>query len=328
MRWSHIANMAGRWLFIVLPIYLAANAQSVSPASAKAVVKFRTSENHKILIDASFGKGPTRTFVLDSGAIAPALLDRAIADEDHLKLKRRGTISVHQSSSEILESSDWREAEIHAGKVTLLRGVFPTVDLSAVGKELGSPSAGIIGVLTLMRYVVKIDYSAGELQFFDPKKFQYLGGGQILSLEGDHGANRLIVKVQAELPDCSTLPVRLLIDTGDDSDMTFNPAFLKSHPTLGGRDLDPGSGSISAKPLDGSVADFRSVRIGSYSLSTPQTAILHSGDDDITNRLTDGDLGAGILSQFTIYVDYPDGKVIFEPMTDKPPVLASTCVPK
>lgn len=280
-----------------------------------------------ILVDASFGKGRTRTFLLDTGAYS-GVLDRAIANEEHLKPRNVVTLKILGNSSDVAETSDWREAVIHQNKVTLSYGAFPTLDLSALSKALGTPIAGIIGWEIFSKYVVKIDYATGEVSFFDTQKFHYLGDGQTFPLQDGHGTHQLIIDAQAELPDCSILPVRLSIDSGSDADAMFNHIFHDAHPTLSGREIGSQSVSISGKPMDESLASFYSIKIGNYSLLTTHTTILRTDTAGKPEDMLDGALGAGILSQFTVYVDYPDGKIIFEPRTDKPPVLAPDCVPK
>lgn len=223
--------------------------------------------------------------------------------------------------------TDWREATVqqkNSTTVTLLKGPLPTMDFSAVSKAIGSPLAGVLGVGILGRYVIKIDYSAGKINFFDPHEFHYSGTGQAFPLEG--AAGYLVMKAQVTLADCTVVPVRLFLDSGSNSDLVMNQTFFAAHPHLELRKLDPRSMDAGGTSLDGSLGNFNALTIGSYSLAVPDVTILHSDGSKTSDRISDGTLGSEVFQMFILYIDRLDGKIIFEPRTDRPLVPPKPCV--
>lgn len=330
MHLHYRGNEAGRWLLAIVLLSLfsiEACAADHDAQAPKATVSFRATSGGLILVDASFGNGELHTFLLDSGS-ALGVLDQTIAIEAGLKKKKDIKTLVHMenSSSVVVNTNDWREATIvqkNGTKVTLIKGALPTVDLSAFSKFIGSPVAGFIGTAVLSRYVVEIDYTTDKLSFFEPSKFQYSGPGQVLPLEIRE--NLFVIEAQIEFADCTLAPVHLSVDSGSNSDVTLNPFFVQSHPNIGSRKLDSRSFSLGGS-MDGSLGDLHSLRIGSYSVLIPNTLLLHSDSTKTMDSLVNGTLDAGILKMFTIFVDRPDNKIIFEPRTDEPIAPVSTCV--
>jgi hypothetical protein len=325
-------HKAGRWFLAI--VLLSLFAAEVSAANhglnhPKATVNFRTTTDGLILVDASFGKGGIHTFLIDSGISYPGMLERTIADEAELKKEKKIKTLVHieNSSGTVIDTKDWREATIvqkNGIKVILVKGALPTIDFPAFSKYIGSPIAGFIGSAVFSRYVVEIDYATDKLSFFEPRKFQYSGTSQIFPLE-DHG-NLLVIDAQIELADCTLVPVHLYLDSGDNADLTLNPHFVQTHPNLGNRKFDPRSFGLGGT-LNGSWGDIHSLTIGGYSVPAPDTVLLHSDSTKTEDSLTDGSLGSEVFSMFTIFVDRPDGKIIFEPRTDKPLTPVKPCVP-
>lgn len=320
---------AGRWLLAIVLLSLssvemyAAHRDHNAP---KVTVIFRATTDGMILVDASFGKGEIHTFLLDTGTTYLGFLDQAIATEAGLKQKNLGVVHVEGTSTKVIDITEFREATIqqkNGTNVILTKGALPMVDLSAFSKVVGSPIAGVIGGLAFSRYVVEIDYDTGTLSFFEPSKFHYSGPGQVFPLEDREGY--MLMEAQVELADCALVPVRLYLDSGSNNDLTFNHVFVEAHSNLGNRKLDPRSVGIGGA-LDGSWGSVHSLRIGDYSVSVPDTLLLHRDAAKIVDSMTDGSLGSEVFSMFTVFIDRPDGKTIFEPRTDKPLTPVSPCV--
>lgn len=331
MRVQYHSNKAGRWLLAIVLLTLSsieANAAKLDPKAPKFTVNFRATPDGLILVDGAFGKGQTHTFMLDSGTTYPGFLDQETAIEAGLKVKERNVlVHIEGNAPGVVDTREWREATVvqkNAIKVILLKGAFPTTDFSALSKAIGSPIAGLIGMSAFSRYVVEIDYATGKLSFFEPDKFQYSGVGQAFPLEKNEDA--LIIKAQIELDDCTFVPVRLYLDSGSNSDVTFNHLFVEAHPNLGDQKLDPRSIGL-ASTLDASWGVVHSLVIGHYSVPVPNTVLLHSDAAEALDTVADGSLGSKLLSMFTVFVDRTDGKIIFEPRTDKPLTPVKPCVP-
>jgi hypothetical protein len=321
---------AGRWLLAIVLLSISsvgAYATHRDPNAPKVTVNFRATTDGFILVDASFGKGEIHTFLLDTGTTYLGALDREIANEAGLKQKNLGVAHMEGNSTTVIDITDFREATIqqkNGTNVILAKGALPVVDLSAASKEIGSPIAGVIGGLVFSRYVVEIDYGTGKLSFFEPTKFHYSGPGQAFPLEDREGY--MLMEAQIELADCTLVPVRLYLDSGSNTDVTFNHLFVEAHPNLGNRKLDPRSSGIGGT-IDGSWGSVHSLKIGGYSVSVPDALLLHRDAAKTTDSLTEGSLGSEVFSMFTIFIDRPDGRIIFEPRTDKPLTPVKPCVP-
>jgi hypothetical protein len=331
MHRHHVVNRAGRWLLAIVLLSLSSLdmfATNRDPNTPKFTVIFRATIDGMILVDASFGKGEVHTFLLDSGTTYLGFLDREIAGEAGLKQKNLGVAHLEGNSTTAIDVTDFREATIqqkNGTNVILAKGPLPVVDLSEFSEKVGSRIAGFIGVPALSRYVVEIDYDTGKLSFFEPHEFHYSGPGQIFPLEDRE--NYMVIEAQIELSDCTVVPVRLYLDSGSNTDLTLNPLFVQTHPNLGNRKLDPRSIAAGGTQLDGSWGDIHALRIGGYSVPVPDTLLLHRDATKTADSMTEGSLGSEVFSMFKIFVDRPDGKIIFEPRMGKPLPPIKSCVP-
>lgn len=182
-------------------------------------------------------------------------------------------------------------------------------------REDGTTIVGIVGYDFLRNAVVKIDYDRGTVNVIEPSSFREpaegtaqfalqpssrvpviaarIGNAEGASFVVDSGATTVVVfpRLAKNYPDEFT-PKQELQDTGEDSYF---------------RSFWPSCGKITQKPYAVSAIAVGAVGIRDWAVWKPD-------DNSCFNpEGLDGLLGYDFLRLFTLYVDYPSNRIIFEP---------------
>ena len=316
----------GRWLMLVvlflLPPCLSAEK---APPSPKFQIPFRVGKSGFIFVDANFsGSGPTRTFMLDSGVSGPAILDSGTAIAAGLKSKQRGALRVEGLAPQASSTTDWREVTIRQGRVTLLRGPLPTLDMSAFSKLVDERLAGVLGAGFISEHVVEIDYVEKKLNFFDKKAFHYEGPGHILPLVAN--TDMFIATASIQMRDCETVPFTVKLDSGSNAAVTVLHTFLNSHPKLGLTGMALPSIGTQGESLNGYLGVIHHLNLAGFDMPAKELLLLREDSIAKKERVTDGSVGIKVLGNFTIFFDRPGNRVILEPRAGRPLETVPPCV--
>ncbi len=314
-------------MFVALLILPTTAFAAKTSSSPKFQVRFRVGKYGFIFIDATLkGSATIRTFMLDSGVSGPAVLDSGTAVAAGLGRKQHAALRVEGLGAENSSTNDWREVDIRQGRLTLFKGLLPTLDFSALSRLVEEPVAGMLGAGFISEYVVKVSYSEKTLNFFDKKAFHYEGPGHILPLVAE--TDMFIARASIQMLDCETVPFTLFLDFGSNAAVTVLHKFLHTHPKLGLSGLAlPGIGS-RGESVNGYLGTLHHLNLAGFEI--PAKDVLMLREDSITKkeRLTDGSVGIGILGSFTIFFDRPGNRVILEPREDRQMSPVKPCIDK
>ena len=249
--------------------------------------------------------GRPTPILIDSGA-GLSVLSRAFATAAGLKAEGRIAVSGAggKTTGQVVSGLTF---ELGGMK---LRGVVALVlDLRAIERRLGRKIPVIVGRGLFENAVVEIDYDSETLTCHPPDTFRYTGEGHAARLR-THGQGLKLVECQVEdLP-----PAWFQLDTGSGNTLDIFAAYTEKHDLLSKRTpqskrLDGGVGGFAAAP----VASLRTFRFADYPLGNMPTSFPNPKSGTFATRRFAGNLGAGVLSRFHVWIDFGRDQIHVEP---------------
>ena len=188
--------------------------------------------------------------------------------------------------------------------VTFDQQTVAVIDMSELNRLLGKPITGILGFDFLSRFITKVDYAHELLSIYEPETFKYAGDGHQVDL---HLKENLFV-VTATLDNRHT--GTWLFDMGA-STTSLNSAYAAAngydkYKSITG--LGRGAGNyFESKKIKCANLEFAGYTITDPIVSfRPAESPSGPGSDQI------GTLGNTLFSNFVIYCDYADERLIVE----------------
>ncbi len=279
-----------------------------------------TLEGGHIIVEASIDGSAPMPFMFDTGAInimTPETARRINAPA--VRTARMGGIGPQVSQVQIVKVDS-----ITIGPALLDHPLVAVAELRNIIVDRGARPrlAGLIGANLLARYAVTVDYQHRTLTLnspgFQPQAAIALPLGYAISADGlTHPS------IKAELDGATG---QFVLDTGSNGEVFLSDAFAHAHPSFAASSkvlsfLSPGG---IGGPLTVQFALAKHLRLGTATLSPP--AFNRPANGARFGLDADGLLGAVILSQFIVTIDYQSGHAYFEPVAGRtlPPVLHGT----
>jgi PDZ domain-containing protein/aspartyl protease len=274
-----------------------------------ARLPMRYGERH-VWVKASIDGGPPEDFILDTGA-SVSLLDSAWAAAHGIAAEGRmqavgagaaGEVRFAKVASIRVTGPDGGGVEIVGQKLAVLalnRFVAPFFWRDA---------AGVLGYDFISRFVVEIDYDAGTLTLFDPKRFTYAGKGTgvPITMSGH------IPVVKAKLDGRYEGEFRL--DVGSGSTVDLHGPFVKKH---GLRDKLPKTVAILNGGFGGTfvshIGRMKKMEIGPYSWTSPLVILSGAETGGLASEDYAGNIGNEIFERFRCTLDYEHRMLYLEP---------------
>lgn len=255
-----------------------------------------------ILVHARYSTGATLTVIDPATAARVGLETRAAG--------RRANVGVTAGDIELATTTGARFDV--TGLAPFAPSLLYVVPVRGNAGFLGHQVDGVLGTDFLRRYVVKFDYAAGRVTLWRPA---FTGsdtgsdaGGIPVMLEG----NVLVAPATTVFTDGTRTTARLLIDTGSSGALTLTTPFVRRHRLVQRFESRRASATVGINGMTFSpVITLTSVLFGDAVISQPNaslsqaTAGLNASDD------FDGIVGAELLRQFTVTVDYPRRRLVF-----------------
>ena len=300
-------------LFLSLAMLVAgaqAHAQQNRPADVPkpvAEVSFTLFHN-RVYVPVEINGRKTVEMILDTGA-AMSGLSEPNAQTLHLQQAKKAQLTGNGESH--LKIGIAKDISFRVGGVELLEksvAIVPFKDLEAhEGRNIG----GVLGIDLFRRYVVVIDYAARTMALYEPQSFVHHGVGEVVPLQIGHGA--AVFHASIVLPDGEAIPADLAVDLGTYSALRLYRPFVDKHKFLEtqGTTLDSfgfGLGGEFAEKL----GRINGLQIGGLTLKLPTVSFSEAKSGATSSGGLDGTIGGGILSRFTVTLDYPHGQMILE----------------
>jgi len=279
---------------LAVALALAAPARS-GPPRALASVPFRIHDN-RILVEVRLeGQGPF-TMIFDTGGgniMTPECRRR-------LGLASAGTESTSGAGEKRIDAGITRVARMQVGALVMRDQDFRIVDLGEIRRACRFPRLdGVVGRELLERAHASVDFDRGVLRLTEPS--------------GD-SATRPVDAVSIELADgmpvvdghIEGVPARMIIDTGDRSNLTLFRSFAASSglDTLfaGGAEIPTGIGI--GGPIPGRVATLSSVEFGPLHERGIVARLPSTRAGGFATNPLAGSIGLGLLRNYNLEIDY------------------------
>ncbi len=276
-------------------------------SSVSVPFEMSSDEGGHIIVSATIdGKGPLH-FVFDSGG-ANILTPGAAA---RLHIKSLGTVPISGAGTAQVSAGLAKVAKVAVGGASLRDQQFLVLPLpySIVGELHGTPIDGLLGYEMLRNFVVTIDYADRTLAFADPSGFRYSGSGTAVSFTTGGTVPLIPARVDG-------IDGTFQLDTGNAGNLILFGDFVKLHGLGNAAAL-----SLTAAGGIGGTNDVRITRVGSlqigpYVLHEPAVSLTNQATGALASQSTSGNIGAAILSRFTLTFDYAHSIVYFAPNAD------------
>ena len=198
-------------------------------------------------------------------------------------------------------------ASVRVGEAALTDQTFYVLELPP-GTSDELPVDGLIGFEWLNRFVIRLDYAGATLTFDTDK-----GGRQAGSAAPTRLAFRgRVPQVDGEI---DGLPGRFSIDTGSSGSLTLSSPFVAAHD-LANR-YHAKTRVMAARGIGGPVYALASraelLEFGTATAKRPVTFLSQQRAGTTARTDTAGNIGFGVLRQFTIVFDYLHKQITFEP---------------
>jgi predicted aspartyl protease len=164
-----------------------------------------------LFLNARVNGSGSMSFVLDTGASFPFIVDARRASSLRLKLHDAATLGGGAGSGSY-EVAYANGLSFEIGGLTFENQQAAVIALRSLETLAGRPLDGIVGSDLFTRYVVEIDYANQRVALYDPRTYRYSGGGESIPLIASN--NHFFVRAGVETPDGRKLNGRFLIDTG------------------------------------------------------------------------------------------------------------------
>lgn len=196
-------------------------------------------------------------------------------------------------------------------------------DLSA---RIGHVVQGVLGEDVLSRLVLKLDYQAPSVQFYDPQGFQYSGRGAQVPLQISDGipafAGKVTVRHRGKFNGL------MAIATAQTEPLAFSPHFAAAHSLsdLSERMLPfPGADAASDTDVREFLGRVQALQFGKIGFADPIAIVpvkSASGPGIVPSEFVCA-IGGEILDRFTAILNSPAHLLILEPNQAFPDVFSA-----
>jgi hypothetical protein len=260
--------------------------------------------------------GKTLSFILDTGVNKTIIFNLSkndsIAILNPKKILLKGLGGGAAVDAVLSENNRTRIKDLfnaNASIYVILKDVF---DFSS---KMGTTIHGIIGYNLLKNFVIKINYSAEEIMFYNPEKFRFkkCRKCEVLPLQFHRKKPYVNVQVQLDIVDNTFTDVKMLLDSGGSDALWLFENSKKEIKTPKKFFND-----ILGEGLSGIIYGNRSriprLKIGGFEIKNPTVSFLDTLSTKLARRFQqrNGSLGGGVLKRFTVWLDYPNKKIMFK----------------
>lgn len=247
-------------------------------------------------------------FELDTGADGELLNARHAAE---LGLRVEDARIVGDAGGPI-EMGVVRGVSYSLGDHQVAGATMHTVPLGFLEKFVAHRLDGLLGHGFLQAHIVELDYARRALSLYAPTTAIPVAAGQV-EIPLEIGETEAFVLVQIGRDGAPPAEAKLELDTGSFDGLGLGGGFV------GRTALVPAERpriSMLGTSIGGETTGYRTrvpwIQLGSYRIPSPVIAVVTSEDEDPESPVA-GTLGAPILRQFRVILDYPHRRMILEP---------------
>lgn len=268
--------------------------------------------NNLIVIPIKINGLDTLNFVLDTGVGYTLLTDPDLLEQLHLPCLRKIGVAGTGVGEELTGCiTNINLIEMRGIKALHHSVIVLEEDVLQLSRYAGVKIHGLIGYDLFSKFVVKINYLARKLVFYNPKTFEYKGKGEEFPISIEQ--MKPYIKAEALLAK-GTTPLKLILDTGAGHSLSLDRG---THPNIQvpEKHIPTQLGMTLNGAVQGVVGRIQKFTLGSYELPK----VITSFPDSTSLRFVkgaeqrQGNLGCGVLKRFKLIFDYTHKKLILKP---------------
>jgi predicted aspartyl protease len=249
------------------------------------------------------GEGPF-AFIFDTGG--NAIIGSKVAERLHLP---SGNSETGMGTGEKqVTAVDTTVRELQIGDLRLSNVAFHEISMDDAPAVFGKqPEDGVIGLPILEQVVVKVDYDTSRLELVLPSAYKPPDSGTTLHFERPY----VVPLIDAAL---DGVPGKFGVDTGARLSLLLNGPFVnqnnlraKYHPEVSGI-----TGWGLGGPIRSQLARGKVFMLGDLEVDDPLVRLSLQASGALTASDTSGLIGADILRQFHIILDYSRHSITFQ----------------
>jgi len=266
-------------------------------------VPFRVVNGH-IYMDVKLdGKGPFRLLV-DTGGVNIVTPAAARA----LGLDPQGRLAGSGVGDKTEDIGMARVKRVQVGDAFVENQTFYVYPLDEMAPVEGVPEHGLIGYELFRRFVARIDYDHERLTLYAPQSFRYQGQGTVVPFN----FNEHIPQVDGAL---DGMPGKFDLDTGSRSSLDLLAPFVAEHGLVEryGAKTARIEGWGVGGPSRGYPVRTGTLELGQVAIRDVVAGLSVQKKGAFAVAEVAGNVGYGVLSRFTLYLDYGKQQVILEP---------------
>ncbi|MFZ0638057.1 MAG: PDZ domain-containing protein [Candidatus Acidiferrales bacterium] len=210
-----------------------------------------------------------------------------------------------------------------------LKILLPSLALDSFGDfsaRIGHAVQGVLGADVLSRLVLKINYQAQSVQLYDPKAFQYSGGGAGIPVQMSAGIPAMAGKVTVRGRGKSSGLVAIATAQSEPIAFSAHFAAAQSFSSLTERMLPfPGVDAESDTDVRDFLGRVQEIQFGKVTFAGPIAifpAKSEKGAGTVPSQFICA-IGGGILNRFTVILNYPARMLILEPNKSFPDIFTA-----
>jgi PDZ domain len=198
---------------------------------------------------------------------------------------------------------------VEIGGIVVARQSFATINLSAFIQRVEGfdDVAGLVGYELFKRFPVTLDYARSRAIFYDPATFKYSGAGTRMPFQ----FNERLPEVDGAV---DGIAGKFAIDTGSHASLTLSEAFVKRNGLVAkyGAAQEITSGAALGGHVHSILARAGTLVLGPIAIDHPVTALSTQAAANVTDAGFAGNVGYGVLRQFTLTFDYANQALYIE----------------
>jgi len=267
-------------------------------------VPFEVRDGHIFITVALNGKGPFRMLLdADRGNV---LSGKAMAA---LGVQPQGNFGTAGTGEDQQEVGVARIEHFDAGGVGVDGMLFAAIDVTAFMSRVEGIDdvSGIVGFELFKRFPIKLDYQRARATFYDPSRFTYSGGGVDVPVK----LREHTPVVEGSLDGFKGV---FAIDTSSRGSVSLTAPFVERNGLVKryGATQSFVSGVSAEGYLHSLLARANSLKLGAVEIGKPVVALSTQAGASADPGNVAGSVGYGILRQFNITFDLPNGTLYFE----------------
>jgi hypothetical protein len=270
---------------------------SVSLPREGVTLAFERERTH-IVLTASIGRTPLR-LILDSGAGGLLLDSRKLGAYG---LKPTGKATVIGSARNVAQTILIPSLSFGAARLENIKGFA-----APIPSEMQAD--GLIGYDLISRLITKIDYTSGQVTLLPHTAFAPPTGGNITMLPLQFEQNIPVTYAQVD-----GIRGTFEIDTGASGSLILFKPFVEKHG-LRNR-YYPRIETITGKGiggyLEGDLVNLKELTLGGFTMTKVLTDLSRQTGGGFFSEVHAGNIGAEVLSRFTVTFDYPHKKLYLQ----------------